>query len=115
VVGHDNSLRIECRVPGADTNPYLAFAASLISGLDGIMNKIEPPNAFEGDIYAATALPRVPYTLERAIDVFEQSGFVKDALGADVHEHYTHFFRSEQKSFERAVTDWERHRYFERI
>ena len=115
VVGHGASLRIECRLPGADVNPYLAFAASLASGLDGIRKKIEPPPAFEGDIYAANTLPRVPYTLERAIDEFEQSSFVRETLGADVAEHYAHFYRSEQKAFERAVTDWERRRYFERI
>jgi glutamine synthetase len=115
VVGHDQSLRIECRVPGADANPYLAFAASLASGLDGIANRIDPPDAFEGDIYAASALPRVPYTLERAVDAFEASNFVRETLGTDVAEHYRHFFRSEQKAFERAVTDWERRRYFERI
>jgi glutamine synthetase len=115
VVGHDASLRIECRLPGADANPYLAFAAALASGLDGIENRIEPPPAFDGDIYAATDLPRVPYTLEHAVDRFEESEFVKRVLGPDVAEHYAHFYRSEQKAFERAVTDWERRRYFERI
>jgi glutamine synthetase len=115
VVGHDASLRIECRLPGADVNPYLAFAAALASGLDGICNKTEPPPPFQGDIYAAATLPRVPYTLERAVDAFEASEFAKSALGADVAEHYAHFYRSEQKAFERAVTDWERRRYFERI
>ena len=48
VVGHGKSLRIECRIPGADVNPYLAYAAALASGLDGIRNKIEPPDIFEG-------------------------------------------------------------------
>ena len=115
VVGHDQSLRIECRVPGADANPYLIYAGALASGLDGIANRIEPPDAFAGDIYAAASLPRVPYTLERAVDVFEASEFVKQALGSEVTEHYRHFYRSEQKAFERAVTDWERRRYFERI
>jgi glutamine synthetase len=115
VVGHDESLRIECRIPGADANPYLAFAASLASGLDGIANSIEPPPVFEGDVYAAGDLPRVPYTLEHAINLFSESAFVKQTLGEDVVEHYTHFFRTEQKAFERAVTDWERRRYFERI
>jgi glutamine synthetase len=115
VVGRDSSLRIECRLPGADTNPYLAFAASLASGLDGIANRIEPPPAFDGDIYAASALPRVPYTLEHASDLFEASSFAKESLGANVMEHYAHFYRSEQKAWERAVTDWERRRYFERI
>ena len=57
VVGKGQSLRIECRIPGADVNPYLAFAAALASGLDGIKNKIEPPDIFEGDMYAAAGLP----------------------------------------------------------
>ncbi len=115
VVGNGGSLRIECRVPGADCNPYLAYAAALASGLHGIANKIEPPDIFEGDIYAARHLPRVPYTLEQAVDNFENSAFARGAFGADVVEHYSHFFRSEIESFRRAVTDWERERYFERI
>ena len=115
VVGNDQSLRIECRIPGADANPYLAFAASLASGLDGIANKIEPPECFVGDIYAAQHLPRVPYTLAEATEKFAQSEFSKQAFGVDVVEHYTHFFKTEQRAFDSAVTDWERQRYFERI
>lgn len=115
VVGRGESLRIECRVPGADCNPYLAYAAALASGLDGIANQIEPPPIFEGDIYAARHLPRVPYTLEQAVDNFEASDFAQTAFGADVVEHYSHFFRTEIESFRAAVTDWERRRYFERI
>ena len=115
VVGAGESLRIECRVPGADCNPYLAYAAALASGLDGIRRRIEPPAIFEGDIYAARHLPRVPYTLEQAVDNFERSDFARAAFGADVQRHYSHFFRSEVESFRSAVTDWERKRYFERI
>ncbi len=115
VVGHDQSLRIECRIPGADCNPYLAYAAALASGLDGIKNKIEPPECFVGDIYAAKHLPRVPYTLAEATDKFAQSEFAKRVFGEDEVEHYTHFFRTEQAAFNMAVTDWERKRYFERI
>ena len=115
VVGRGESLRIECRVPGADCNPYLAYAAALASGLDGIANQIEPPPIFEGDIYAARHLPRVPYTLEQAVDNFESSDFAQTAFGADVVEHYSHFFSAEIESFRAAVTDWERKRYFERI
>ena len=115
VVGRDQSLRIECRIPGADCNPYLAFAASLASGLDGIANKIEPPDCFVGDIYAAQSLPRVPYTLAEATDRFAASEFAGRAFGADVVEHYAHFFRTEAAAFNAAVTDWERRRYFERI
>ncbi|MCB9303241.1 MAG: glutamine synthetase [Lewinellaceae bacterium] len=115
VVGHGNSLRIECRIPGADCNPYLAFAASLVSGLDGIRNKIEPPECFTGDVYAAGHLPRVPYTLGEAVDKFENSAFAKAAFGEAVVNHYTHFYRTEMQAYNRAVTDWERKRYFERI
>lgn len=115
VVGSGQSLRIECRIPGADCNPYLAFAAALASGLDGIANQIEPPDIFEGDIYSAAHLPRVPYTLREATDLFANSAFVREALGPAVVAHYTHFFRTEQKTFDEYVTDWERRRYFERI
>lgn len=115
VVGHGSSLRIECRIPGADCNPYLAFAAALASGLDGIANRIEPPAMFSGDVYQAQELPHVPRTLRDATDLFENSAFVRKALGADVVEHYTHFYRVEQAAYDQAVTDWERKRYFERI
>jgi glutamine synthetase len=115
VVGTGQSLRIECRIPGADCNPYLVYAAALASGLDGIENKIEPPDIFEGDVYAAQHLPHVPKTLRDATDLFEQSDFAKTAFGKDVVAHYTHFFRVEQNAYDQAVTDWERKRYFERI
>ncbi|WP_439555065.1 glutamine synthetase family protein [Dyadobacter sp.] len=115
VVGGGKSLRIECRIPGADCNPYLAFAASLASGLAGIKNKIEPPECFEGDIYAAAHLPRVPYTLAEAVNMFEHSEFAKNAFGSEVVQHYTHFFRTEQRAYDTSVTDWERKRYFEQI
>ncbi len=115
VVGKGQSLRIECRIPGADCNPYLAFAASLAAGLDGIANKIEPPDIFEGDVYAAQHLPRVPYTLREATELFANSQFAKTTFGEDVVEHYAHFLRVEQKAFDYVVTDWERKRYFERI
>ncbi len=115
VVGSGKSLRIECRIPGADCNPYLAFAALLACGLEGVEQQIEPPAIFEGDIYAAAHLPRVPYTLAEAIRLFEGSDFAKKAFGSDVVAHYTHFYRTEQRAFDAAVTDWERQKYFERI
>ena len=115
VVGRGPSLRIECRIPGADCNPYLAFAAALASGLDGIRNRIEPPECFTGDMYAARHLPRLPATLQEATGRFAASEFAARAFGQDVVEHYAHFFTTEQAAFHRAVTDWERRRYFERI
>jgi glutamine synthetase len=115
VVGHGAALRIECRIPGADCNPYLAFAASLASGLDGIRNRIEPPACFEGDVYAAGELPRVPGSLQDATALFRNSSFARAAFGDGVVEHYAHFFESEHRAYAKAVTDWERRRYFERI
>ncbi|HYD56554.1 MAG TPA: glutamine synthetase family protein [Burkholderiales bacterium] len=115
VVGDGPGLRIECRIPGADCNPYLAFAAVLASGLDGIESRIEPPECFSGDVYAAKNLERVPHTLAEALARFEASAFAKKAFGDAVVEHYAHFFRSEVAAFDGAVTDWERSRYFERI
>ncbi|MBW7881799.1 MAG: glutamine synthetase [Caldilineaceae bacterium] len=115
VVGQGSGLRIESRVPGADCNPYLAYAAALASGLDGIVHEIEPPPIFDGDVYAAQHLPRVPGTLREATDRFAASDFARRTFGDETVEHFTHFFRVEQAAFDRAVTDWERRRYFERI
>jgi len=115
VVGDGPSLRIECRIPGADCNPYLAFAAALASGLDGIENEIEPPPMFTGDVYAAQDLPHVPKTLREAAERFAKSPFTTRAFGKDVVEHYAHFYANECDQYDKAVTDWERARYFERI
>lgn len=115
VVGSGKTLRIESRIPGADCNPYLAYAAALASGLDGIRNRIEPPLNFEGDVYQAQQLPHVPHSLRDATELLASSDFARTALGSDVVDHYVHAFRTEQAAFDNAVTDWERRRYFERI
>jgi glutamine synthetase len=114
VVGEGPSLRIECRIPGADANPYLAFAASLAAGLDGIRKRIEPPPLFTGDVYVAAGLPKVPGSLREATEEMLRSAMLRQAFGAEVIEHYAHFFRTEQKKFDQVVTSWERERYFER-
>ncbi len=114
VVGSGPSLRIECRLPGADTNPYLAYAAALASGLDGIRNQIEPPAEFTGDVYSSD-VERVPTSLHSAVDRFTNSTEAVRLLGRPVVQHYSHFFRSEVAAFDAAVTDWEQRRYFERI
>ncbi len=115
VVGDKDSLRIECRIPGADCNPYLAFAGALASGLDGIKNKIEPPPIYSGDVYTADHLPRVPQTLADALHLFENSQFVEESFGSAVKKHYSHFFQKEIELYQNAVTDWERKRYFEQV
>jgi len=115
VLGRGDDVRIECRLPGADCNPYLCFAAVLASGLDGIERKTVPPPLCQGDSYRTTELPRVHGSLREALERFESSAFVREALGTDVVEHYAHFFRLEQEAYDAAVTDWERRRYFEQI
>ncbi len=115
VVGSGSSLRIECRIPGADCNPYLAFAASIASGLQGIREQVEPPPIFVGDVYAASGLPEVPQSLEEAVERFAKSPFNEKVFGKEVVSHYAHFYRQEVNAFAQSVTDWERKRYFERI
>ena len=114
VVGEGDSLRIENRIPGADANPYLAFAATIAAGLHGIEKKIESPAELAGDAYKAKVAP-VPKTLHEAIWLFEKSSAARHAFGEEVHAHYLHAAKAEQAACDRAVTDWERGRYFERI
>jgi glutamine synthetase len=113
VVGHGPSLRVENRIPGADANPYLAFAATICAGLDGLERQLEPPPMFKGDAYSACDLPAVPATLPEATAAFADSSFWKEHLGVDVVDHLVHFARTEQRKFEETVTTWERRRYLE--
>ena len=114
VLGHGPSTRVECRVAGADANPYLAFAALLAAGLHGIENGLEPGPAFSGDAYAAKEVPAVPKTLTDAIRRLDGSQVLRAAMGDAVIDHYLHSFRWEQAQYDAAVTDWELLRYFER-
>ena len=114
VVGEGPSLRIECRIPGADANPYLAYAAALAAGLDGIRRRIEPPDSVQGNAYAVKEIPRVPATLRDAIGLFEASPFAREAFGDEFVDHYLHFLATEQRKFDEVVTCWERARFFER-
>jgi glutamine synthetase len=115
VVGSGSSLRVECRIPGADANPYLVFAALLSAGLDGIERKLDPGPVFEGDLYKAEGLPQVPHSLPEAIAELERSEFARQSFGDEAIDHLLHFARTEQARFESAVTDFERERYFERV
>ena len=115
IVGSGPSLRVECRIPGADANPYLVYAALLAAGLDGIERKLDPGPIFEGDLYKAAGLPQVPHSLPEAIAELEGSEFARRSFGDEVIDHLLHFARSEQARFESVVTDFERERYFERV
>ena len=114
IVGEGQSLRIECRIPGADVNPYLAYAAAIAAGLEGLESHTEPPPPLQGDAYQSEPAS-LPVSLREATQLFESSGFVRKVLGEAVVDHYSHFWRNESTAFDAAVTDWERRRYFERI
>jgi glutamine synthetase len=114
LVGSGPSLRIECRVPGGDVNPYLALAALVLGGLHGIDNCLDPGPGFEGDAYHAD-LARIPETLAEASFLFGASELARSGLGDEVVEHYLNMAAVELRSFNRAVTDWERVRCFERL
>jgi glutamine synthetase len=109
-----SAIRIECRIGGADLNPYLAFAALIAAGLRGIEDGLELAPPFAGDAYAGEHLPEVPKTLREATACLERSAMLKAAFGEAVVEHYLHTARWEQFEYDRRVTDWELMRGFER-
>jgi glutamine synthetase len=114
VVGHGQSRRVECRIPGADANPYLAFAALLAAGLDGIENKTDPGPELKGNAYEAGEAEPFPSSLREAKELWDGSDFAKKAFGEAVHDHYSNYARYEQQEFDQVVTDYERRRMFER-
>jgi glutamine synthetase len=114
VVGHGDSRRVECRIPGADVNPYLGFAALLAAGLDGIENKLDPGPELKGNAYEAGRAEAFPSSLREAVDLWESSDFAKRVFGEEVHAHYLNYGRTEQQLFDQVVTDYERARMFER-
>ena len=114
VLGHGPATRVECRVGGADVNPYLAFAAFLAAGLHGIEQGLVLEPAFEGDAYQSASVPSVPGTLREAVERLDRSAVLREALGHEVVDHYVHAGRWEQRTYDKAVTDWELMRYFER-
>jgi len=115
VVGREASFRIENRLPGADVNPYLAYAATIAAGLYGVEQELPLPPVYQGNAYAAQDAPRLPASLRDAIGALEQSRAARGALGEAVVDHYLLTARHEAAAFERAVTDWERRRYFEQV
>jgi glutamine synthetase len=115
VVGQGSSFRIENRMPGADANPYLAFAATLVAGCAGIDEELDCGDDYRGNAYVDKKLPSLPKSLREAADLLERSKLARGALGDDVVDFYVHTARLEVSAFDNTVTDWERVRYFERI
>ena len=111
IPGSGKSARVEMRLSGADMNPYLAMAASLAAGLDGIERQLEPP---EPTVNAYTAeAPRLPRALAEAVSLFRSSDLARRAFGDDFVEHYAGTREWEVRQYNKAVTDWELQRYFE--
>ena len=108
------AIRIECRIGGADLNPYLAFAGLIATGLAGIDEKLDLAPPHKGDAYGGETLPEIPKTLRDATESFAASALLRDALGDGVVEHYAHAARWEQFEYDRRITDWELMRGFER-
>lgn len=112
--GKQLSTRIELRSPDPMANPYLVNAVTLAAGLDGIERKLElPPEATAETLKLTdrqmleagyTPLPR---SLKEALDVFEDSQFMKDALGAHIHSFFLKKKRNEWHKFESTITEWE--------
>jgi glutamine synthetase len=113
IVGHGAGLRAETRIPGGDVNPYLAFAALLAAGLDGIERRLELPLPLEGNAYESDA-ERFPHSLREAVAALEDGTLARASFGDDVVEHYLNYARTEQRLFDEVVTCYERERMFER-
>jgi glutamine synthetase len=113
VVGHGKGARVETRIPGGDVNPYLAIAALIAAGLDGIERALELPAAVEGNAYESDA-ERFPSSLREATEALANGSVARRAFGDEVVDHYLNYARIEQQLFDSVVTDWERERLFER-
>jgi len=111
---NSKAIRIECRVGGADLNPYLAFAALIAAGLAGVEEKLKLGAPHSGDAYSGAKLSEVPKTLRDAAASFNKSKMLRAALGDAVVDHYVHAAEWEQFEYDRRITDWELQRGFER-
>jgi glutamine synthetase len=114
LVGRGAGLRLENRIPGGDVNPYLAVAGIIAAGLDGITKKMKVEPAFTGNAYVSDS-PRVPSTMNEALELWEKSAWVKETFGEEVQAHYANMARVEIAAYGKAVTDWELFRNFERF
>lgn len=108
------ATRIELRNPDPSCNPYLALASILASGLDGIANKIEPPEPIEGNIFkmsrderAAHGIISLPASLEEALDQLCGSILLKEMMGPFIFEKFVEAKMSEWNSYRMQVTPWE--------
>jgi glutamine synthetase len=114
IPGSASSTRVEYRQTAADINPYVAIATSIGAGLWGMEHGVEPPTASKGDASFAELAP-LPRTLKDATQALAASKRAREVLGEPFVDHYVRTRDWEVRQYERAVTDWERARYFESI
>jgi len=118
VAPDSKNVRIECRIGGADLNPYLAMAAQIAAGIAGIEQKMELEKAYNGDAYSADQLAnqvaQIPGNLRDATAALHGSDMLRQAMGDQVIDHYVRAARWELEEFDRVVTDYEIVRGFER-
>ena len=116
IPGSPKSTRLETRCPGADMNPYLATAAVLAAGLDGVEKglKLTAP-ASTGTNQGAENIPRAPRSLIETTRVFRDSKVARDWFGDEFVDHFAATREWEWRQWQDAVTDWELRRYFELI
>jgi len=113
VLGAESTLRVENRIPGSDANPYLAVAATVAAGLDGINRQARLPAAVSGDGRHTDALP-LPTSLTEALIAWTESAWVRETFGATVQDHYARLARLELDAVgEAGSLDAERSRYFD--
>ena len=110
--------RTEVRCPDPTCNPYLAMAMMLISGLDGVRNKLPAPPSVDVDIFKMTAAEKddagiasLPANLREAIDIFKENSLAREALGDHIFEKYIAGKEKEWDAYRTAVTDWELNNY----
>ncbi len=115
ILGGKKSSRLETRVNGSDSNPYLALAAALASGLYGIEHALELGAPVAGNGYGDRDAVKLPVNLDEATERFERSELARELFGEDFVAHFSATRRWEWRQYGRAVTDWELARYFEII
>tara|TARA_R100001129_G_scaffold170956_7_gene140805 strand:- start:5278 stop:6642 length:1365 start_codon:yes stop_codon:yes gene_type:complete len=107
-------VRVECRIGGSDLNPFLALGVLLAAGIAGIEEKLELAEPTRGDIYQNENAHHIPASLREATETLRGSKMLRAALGDAVVDHYVRCAEWEQEEFDKAVTDWELKRGFER-
>jgi glutamine synthetase len=117
-----SSARIELRCPDPSANPYLALAVCLAAGLDGIKNKLTPPDSVDKNIFAMSAeekeainIKSLPANLKEALDAFEKSDFIKGVLGEHTSSKYLEAKKAEWNQYSVQISQWEIDQYLHRI